>query len=339
VQRIRDNCGPILRSGRDALVPVILDGENAWEHYYRNGRPFLSDLYRMLEASDISVVTVSEALTKVEDDPVNHIHPGSWINANFDVWIGFDEDNRAWELLLKAREAFASVTPGSVPEADYQLAQEELLIAEGSDWCWWYGPHHDSENRQEFDELYRVHLANLYRALRLTPPAELSRPILRPRVTAVLRAPVSDLTPVLDGQVTSYFEWLWAGSYRVDGRSGSMHGRRFLVKELLYGTSAAETDPTLYLRLDFLEAEIPNMPGTEVRFQVDGKSVRLRLDEAEAVILESEITGAKAAYRDVLEFAMPLPASLRARVEVSIWQDGLPIESLPADGALEIAPL
>ena len=33
LDRIRENCRPILRSGRDALVPIILDGENAWEYY------------------------------------------------------------------------------------------------------------------------------------------------------------------------------------------------------------------------------------------------------------------------------------------------------------------
>jgi alpha-amylase/alpha-mannosidase (GH57 family) len=38
----------ILGAGRDALVPIILDGENAWEYYDRNGRPFLRELYRRI---------------------------------------------------------------------------------------------------------------------------------------------------------------------------------------------------------------------------------------------------------------------------------------------------
>ena len=59
------------------------------------------------------------------------------------------------------------------------LAYEELLIAEGSDWNWWYGPEHDSANRPEFDQLYRNHLANVYLRLGFTPPEELSRPILK----------------------------------------------------------------------------------------------------------------------------------------------------------------
>ena len=34
------------------------------------------------------------------------IFPGSWINANFDVWIGDREDVTAWDLLWDAREAY-----------------------------------------------------------------------------------------------------------------------------------------------------------------------------------------------------------------------------------------
>ena len=53
----------ILASGRDALVPIILDGENAWEYYDRNGRPFLRELYRASRTNrDMEAVTVSEAL-------------------------------------------------------------------------------------------------------------------------------------------------------------------------------------------------------------------------------------------------------------------------------------
>ena len=32
--------------------------------------------------------------------------PGSWINANFNVWIGAPEDNRAWDYLHHAREFY-----------------------------------------------------------------------------------------------------------------------------------------------------------------------------------------------------------------------------------------
>ena len=122
---------------------------------------------------------------------IDHIFPGSWINANFDVWIGDQEDNQAWEYLLRARQTFDEVA-ASVPEESRRMAFEELLIAEGSDWCWWYGPEHKSENRREFDELYREHLTNVYRLLQLPPPEELSRPILTRSITILMSSGQSD---------------------------------------------------------------------------------------------------------------------------------------------------
>ena len=211
--RIRENSRGILARGRDALVPIILDGENAWEYYERNGRPFLRELYRRIsDATDMSALTVSEALARIEAEPLDHIFPGSWINANFDVWIGAEEDNRAWECLLDARAAYDSAA--GVGEDNKRLAFEEILIAEGSDWCWWYGPEHDSPDRPNFDRLYRSHLANVYRALGQQPPENLSRPILKVAEQEFSQAPAGFVHPVIDGEVTSYFEWLGAGVYR-----------------------------------------------------------------------------------------------------------------------------
>ncbi|HCC59160.1 MAG TPA: glycoside hydrolase, partial [Solibacterales bacterium] len=179
LRRIRDNCSGILGAGRDALVPIILDGENAWEYYDRNGRPFFRELYQgILNDREMHAVTVSEAFDLMPSDPLDHIFPGSWINANFDIWIGAEEDNRAWDFLLDARRAYDQRQDG-VTEEQRKLAYEELLIAEGSDWCWWYGPEHDSAHREDFDQLFRSHIANVYRALGQQPPADLSQPILR----------------------------------------------------------------------------------------------------------------------------------------------------------------
>ena len=77
LHRIRDNCAGILAGGRDALVPIILDGENAWEYYDRNGRPFLRELYRRISEDErMSAVTVSEALHLAEPEPLDTDLPG-----------------------------------------------------------------------------------------------------------------------------------------------------------------------------------------------------------------------------------------------------------------------
>jgi alpha-amylase/alpha-mannosidase (GH57 family) len=244
LQQIRQNA-----AGTEALVPIILDGENAWEWYEANGRPFLRELYqRIAEDPQLEALTVSEALAKFEAKPLEGIFPGSWINANFDVWIGAEEDNLAWEYLLAARRAYDDAK--DVQEERRALAYEELLIAEGSDWNWWYGPEHGSENRPEFDQLYRDHLKNVYRALGLAPPVELSRPILKGFGEGEHHeAPVNPIHPVIDGEVTSHFEWLGAGRYRPDPRSGAMHASRETssgAQELFYGWD----DANLYIRLD-----------------------------------------------------------------------------------------
>ena len=248
LDRIHQNCSSMLSSGRDALVPVILDGENAWEYYDRNGRPFFRELYgRIQNDGTMEAVTVSDALKRIAPEPLSHIFPGSWINANFDVWIGAEEDNKSWRLLLEAREALEMAT--DVPPERRRQALEEILIAEGSDWNWWYGPEHETANAIEFDQIYREHLANVYRALGIPTPTELSHPILKVYREGTQVPPVGPISPTINGVVDSYFEWLGAGVYRVDQRSGSMHGKQTLVKEVHYGSN----DTTVFLRIDFTE--------------------------------------------------------------------------------------
>jgi alpha-amylase/alpha-mannosidase (GH57 family) len=332
LRRVRENCRGILASGRDALVPIILDGENAWEYYDRSGRPFFRELYGAIEA-DVSMeaVTVSEAFRRMEPQQLDHIFPGSWINANFDVWIGAEEDNLAWKFLLDARQAYESSV--GVPADRRKLALEELLISEGSDWNWWYGPEHESANRVEFDQIYREHLANVYRALGITPPVELSRPILKSQAEEAQTPALGPISPTVNGTVDSYFEWLGAGVYKVDQRQGSMHGKRQLVKEVRYGTDG----DSVFLRVDFGE-EPKALENLEI--QVHSGAVR----ERQGVIrilggaAESEGLGIVAAFQDVLEISVPMNGSA-GEIGLSFWQDGLPLEAVPREGSLHVDEL
>jgi len=300
LQQIRQNA-----AGTDALVPIILDGENAWEWYEANGRPFLRELYRRIsEDSEFEALTVSEALDKFKAQPLQGIFPGSWINANFDVWIGAEEDNLAWEYLLAARRAYDAAQ--SVPEDKKKLAYEELLIAEGSDWNWWYGPEHSSENRPEFDQLYRDHLKNVYRALGEEPPAELSRPILKGFGEGEHHeAPVNPIHAVMDGEVTSHFEWLGAGRYRPDPRSGAMHGGTGVVQEMFYGTD----DASLYIRLDGTNGD---------SFEVEFETGAVKAEIARGRIVEMKAPRSGKMFRVVVK------------------KDGLSVGTLPAQGWIEV---
>jgi hypothetical protein len=271
-------------------------------------------------------------------EPLDHIFPGSWINANFDIWIGAEEDNQAWTQLLRARATYDATN--GVPEASRRLAFEELLIAEGSDWCWWYGPEHDSANRTEFDQLYRSHLANVYRFLNLAPPEELSRPILRVFTPDIRVAPTGPIHPTIDGEVTSYFEWLGAGQYRVDERSGSMHGKKFLVNEVLFGSDGV----SLFLRVDFRSGTETQLPGMEVRVTLQSldnappQPVTIRLSAGAATSDDA----VECAFLRILEARFPLAAAgVRrgggVRFQLSLWQGGLPVDAVPQQDWIEMS--
>src|SRR6184192_4848520 len=164
-------------------VCLFLDGENAWEYYPGNGREFLREFYRRIESDpDFRALTAGEAVAAAAEIPSSTgIFPASWINANFDVWIGHSEDVTAWELLWDTREVYArgveaykTGRPGAPTETALKQAHESLLAAEGSDWCWWFGPEHSTANDAEFDALYRKHLTEIYLALGQVAPEERS---------------------------------------------------------------------------------------------------------------------------------------------------------------------
>lgn len=340
-------------AGRSAVVSIILDGENAWEFYPRNGREFLRRFYgRVACDPELKTVTASEALEVTEGGSLTHVVPGSWINANFDVWIGSEEDNRAWELLAQARDFFAerSAAPG-VSEPKRRLAEQELWIAEGSDWCWWYGPEHSTANDEEFDLLYRRHLGNVYRLLGTLPPDELAVPIKRPRGEALNVPPTGPIEPQVDGVVTNYFEWLGAGVYSPSQRAGSMHGLVTGVDVVYYGYS----EEAFCLRLDFNRVFVQEHPdfGIRINFNGDRRArlhVRVRGGAVTALnfwrderkLAESDWgDNLRAAFGRIFEarFAYQLLGitdQSSVSLQVAIWKDELPFQVIPEHGWLTL---
>ncbi len=162
-----------------ACISVILDGENCWEFYYNNGFEFLDRFYSALTSTqEIQTVTVSEAIGTFSADAfpqLTKISAGSWIQGNFHIWIGSPEDNAAWDMLYAAKIALDEAR--TQQRGNIEAAEEELMIAEGSDWCWWYGNDNFSEQKNLFDELFRTHLSTMYKLLGLSVPEELTKPI------------------------------------------------------------------------------------------------------------------------------------------------------------------
>jgi alpha-amylase/alpha-mannosidase (GH57 family) len=240
------------------VVPVILDGENCWEYYETDGKPFLRQLYKTISEDDlIESVTFGEMITRnKKPEKLTSLHPGSWINSNFNIWIGSEEDNKSWDILTQTRQFLASQeSEGIYPDDIMDQAWEKIYIAEGSDWNWWYGEEHSSANDVEFDSLYREHLMEIYRLLGQEIPAILYQTIKRAHFDRFESTkPKNFIFPVLDGRSTHFYEWVGAASYDVaKSPQSSMHQVTRILDKLYVGFNADQ----LFLRLDFLSRPEP----------------------------------------------------------------------------------
>jgi alpha-amylase/alpha-mannosidase (GH57 family) len=320
-----------VESAEPALVSVILDGENCWEHYPGGGVAFLRALYeRCTRSPDVRPVKVGEYL---EAHPARHALPrlfaGSWISHNFAIWIGHEEDNTAWDALHRTREHLLrrtaeddkvtrrqgdKVTKGAAGHArehsngalvtlsprppvtlsPAQRAWEELYIAEGSDWFWWFGDDHSSAQDELFDQLFRRHLQNVYRLLGDEPPPELDKPITRHGQRVHYTAPRALLEVKIDGRHT-FFEWVGAGHYACQNERGTMamatQGpleelffgfdlERFLVRVDCEGRARSALASFDALRVGFVEpagyevlVRQPGRPGQRIELRKAGKPV------------------------------------------------------------------
>jgi alpha-amylase/alpha-mannosidase (GH57 family) len=227
------------------LVTIALDGENCWEYYPQDGLLFLDNLYARLNArQDIKLVTVSEYLAQFpprETIPVQMLHSGSWIDGNFTTWIGDPIKNKAWNLLKAARDTLANH-----PEATEKTnpgAWDALFAAEGSDWFWWFGEGHSSNQDAMFDQLFREHLIALYQALGEPVPDSLNHPLEQHTPTADY-PPQGFIHPIIDG-LGNEQDWNHAGRISVGGARGTMH-RASSVQRLWYGVDHLN----FYLRFD-----------------------------------------------------------------------------------------
>jgi len=175
INRVSEN---LRRDTDKGLLTIVMDGENAWEYYEDNGRKFFEVLYSNLDKqADVSSTTISDFL-KLEppDRAISNVFPGSWINHNFEIWIGQEQDNLSWEYLDKVRKDLVNFTeefhknPKSIDASNVREAWRELYIAEGSDWNWWYGGKAHTGKENPFDKLYRTHLKNIYKLLKKPIP-------------------------------------------------------------------------------------------------------------------------------------------------------------------------
>jgi alpha-amylase/alpha-mannosidase (GH57 family) len=326
------------------IVPIILDGENAWEYYQNNALDFFNYLYEGLsKEKNIKTVTVSKYIESIENmennsdiekndiinlDNTNNnskhtiglnsvydiktagnnhnnynnlknnnnnehnthnikditdikwnsangydfnklynipvIYPGSWINHNFNIWIGDEEDNKSWDLLSKTRDWLVDLQEDAdikIDENNLKKAWEQIYIAEGSDYNWWYGDDRTSGFDDEYDSLYRIHLSNVYRFLNKPVPDEYFIPIykgkqeVKPGVKMVCF-----INPIINGHVDNYFEWLGSAIYFPSLTSGKAmaHANRY-IRSIRYGFN----ESNMFFRIDFFKKHIENLKEKE----------------------------------------------------------------------------
>jgi alpha-amylase/alpha-mannosidase (GH57 family) len=332
------------------LVPIILDGENAWEHFGDGGRVFLTALYRGLQEDPaLEALTVAEALARTPAREIPRVFAGSWINADFSVWIGHADDRRAWDALGGARDALANA-PEDLPADALARAWEAYRVAAGSDWCWWYGDDRSSVNDADFDRLFRRHLEVVYRCLGRAPPPELQRTFITTHAFRVLdRVPSGPVTATVDGRIAPEHEWASAGAYRAP-QAGSMARGGAGLRGLRFGVGG----DCLYLLVETAGPARELLRSAEVRIDLGAPgTLRYRVTQVDAetrVLRERELedgraqpTAARAVADDVLEIAIPWPEVAAGAgpvaFAVSVWQSGAELERHPDGARIEVRDL
>jgi hypothetical protein len=326
---IREQLGP--RVEADACVSIILDGENCWEYYPDSGVGFLDRFYQLLASSPgLETIRMGDVKARPADPPsLAHVVPGSWIDANFDTWIGAAEKNRAWMLLNLARRKLAL-------EAPHAEVPREFYKAEGSDWFWWLGPGHESPYEASYENLFRTNLIQgLAKAKLGIPEALRVATITAPSL--LFQPPTHLFTPTVDGRKGSYYDWIAAGRFRAS--AGSIHRTDRYLGEVRFGFDLRN----LYLRIEGNLAVLrdePDAVSVVVEFQ-QPRLQRLVFQQGKVRLFGEDggerPTAAVAAIESIFELALPredLGGREGDLVEFSVSlaiKDEI-VDSLPASG-------
>jgi alpha-amylase/alpha-mannosidase (GH57 family) len=308
VERIKRS-GMKAPGGHDIVVPIILDGENAWEYYPHNGRDFLKEFFRLIiEDEVLETVTFSEALDmSIEPGIISHLNSGSWVNGNFDIWIGDEEDRKAWKLLEKTKRAIEREEhKAGLSEEQKKETREYISIAQGSDWFWWFGKENYTHDLHIFDNLFRKNLQKVYDILGKEIPAEFSTPIANNLRTAGISIvpPSQRIHPRIDGRAGSYYEWLYAGHIDVSTISGALHVANLLVNTLYYGFDKRY----FYLRIDTREDAVSYFEEgytLDIIILKDGVQKRLPINHS-TVEYDPGLSDIETAIDGIIEIGIPL---------------------------------
>jgi len=243
------------------LVNIILDGENAWEFYPNNAKDFFIELYSQLEKLDfVQTITMDEVseIQTMEHEYLPQIQAGSWINSNFDVWIGNKEKNKAWELISITLQSYLQNRAKFDKETTIKI-QTEFMIAQSSDWFWWYGNDHYTILADDFDKLFRKHLINIFDLMKLEVPNEILKPIILNKKNNFHIEAMDYIKADLEKD-EDYFEWLNCATVDLQKEFSVMDSKKMFISKFNYGYDK----DNLYLKFQY-----DNLIGAKFIFKLD----------------------------------------------------------------------
>ena len=292
--------------GEEALIPIILDGENAWEHFEGGGRPFLRALYqRLSNHPELRTVTVGEGCRSARVE-LKSIFPGSWIDANFYIWIGHPDDHRAWSQLAEAREAL-DLAAGVDPIGDRRGPARRCSspkAATGSGGTATTTPRSTMPSSTTCSGVICGTSTGCCSGR--SPTSSSPATSRRARKRRPRPSPTGLISPTLDGEDTSYFEWLGAGRVEVRDVAGAMHQtdrRTVLISAIWFGFDRER----LYIRLDGVRP-LKDLLAEGYEFSLHFlKPAGLRLAVSQRTGPQAGVESAVAG--SILELAVPLAAA------------------------------
>lgn len=236
----------INNSNPDATVFVILDAENAWEFFHNNAFDFFDVLYSKLYSTPWCKTLHMDDIAKLPSKTLEKIAPGSWIHGEFNTWVGHPEKTRGWELIYLTKRDYDHHKSNIDDEIKSKIT-EHFLIAESSDWFWWYGDDHFTEFGGEFDTLFRFQLIAIYDLMNIAPPSDLFKPIIENKSSQDFwLRPQSHISPTTNGVHDSFFEWIGCGIIDESKLFSTMDRVRGPVSKILYG----QDEMSIYFAFD-----------------------------------------------------------------------------------------
>ena len=256
MHNIRQAAQPVLDAGHDAVVPIILDGENAWEYYPQSGREFLRRFYDALQREPgVEAITVSEAIERHQQFRPAQVAGSGLVDSRQlqrldrrsgrQPLLGLSLQRPQFLCPGRARGQRSAAPTGLRRNPDRRRQRLELVVRPGASF------RQRPRIRRTLPQASFERLSGAGRASAGLSGAAHPR---RRRCGPSVVPQTAYIHPRITGDMVRYFEWMGAAVYTADRRAGAMHGKQFLLDAVHAGIDEAY----VYGRLDFAENKVPD---------------------------------------------------------------------------------